>query len=433
MRIKDKPFEEGPNYKELLLWIVRLIIVDPYLILHNPNKLDHETQMSIFELFNGLVSLVHDSSMLDVAHASMQALLVLHRKENIEKWNTESPINTFWSISSQVLFSISQKLVQHQIHNYTDVLKWLREILLLRNMFLLHYKDSAYVGSNIPMAKHAQLKLEIVFFVYLWSVDVEAVKTAMSCFSLFCEEAEIRFGFDEMAVTQLLPNHNVYLELSATSNTITSGRNALQKKILSLLRKIEHPTQGNKQAWYDTFVYQQTLTKLFQSCPKSSKSDESSSFSSAELNSGSSSSSVAAALHHARLNKRRNNCSVSIGSMSSLSNPINSSINVSNSYNSAHFNAMGASNLISSSSTSSTLNSNNMNAAFSQEHELDDILAEWANMTGFLSALGSVWLPSKQQIKQNYIGSSPNELASAACQSQFNRSNMHTIPVVIYN
>jgi len=103
LRIKDKTQpEDGPNYKELLLWIVRLIIVDPYLMLHNPNKLDHETQMSIFELFNGLVSLVHDSSMLDVAQAAMQALLVLHQKENIDKWNPESPINTFWSISSQV-------------------------------------------------------------------------------------------------------------------------------------------------------------------------------------------------------------------------------------------------------------------------------------------------------------------------------------------
>jgi neurofibromin 1 len=179
LRIKDKTFEEGPNYKELLLWIVRLIIVDPYLMLHNPNKLDHETQMSIFELFNGLVSLVHDSSMLDVAHTSMQALIVLHQKENIEKWNPESPISTFWSISSQVLYSISQKLVQHHIQNYTDVLKWLREILILRNAFLLHYKDNAYIGSNIPMAKHAQLKLEIVFFIYLWSIDIDAVKTAM--------------------------------------------------------------------------------------------------------------------------------------------------------------------------------------------------------------------------------------------------------------
>ena len=131
-RIKDKSFEDGAcSHKELLLWIIRVIIVDPYLMLHNPNKLDHETQMSIFELFNGLVSLVHDSSMPDVAQAAMQALLVLHQKKNIEKWNTESPINTFWSISSQVLFSISQKLVQHHISNYTDVLMWLVSALLL--------------------------------------------------------------------------------------------------------------------------------------------------------------------------------------------------------------------------------------------------------------------------------------------------------------
>jgi neurofibromin 1 len=246
LKLKEKSFEDGPNYKELLLWIVRLIVVDPYLMLHNPNTLDHETQMSIFELFNGLVSLIHDSNMPDVAQAAMQALLVLHQKNNIDKWNPDAPVNTFWSISSQVLFSISQKLVQHQIYNYTDVLKWLKEILILRNAFLLAYKDNAYIGSNIPMAKHAQLKLEIVFFVYLWSIDVDAVKTAASCFSLFCEEAEIRYGFDEMAVMQLLPNHNVYLELAddMVTKIAVNERNSLQKQILFLLRKIEHPTQG---------------------------------------------------------------------------------------------------------------------------------------------------------------------------------------------
>ena len=421
LRIKDKAFEDGPNYKELLLWIVRLIIVDPYLMLHNPNKLDHETQMSIFELFNGLVSLVHDSSMLDVAQAAMQALLVLHQKENIEKWNPESPINTFWSISSQVLFSISQKLVQHQIHNYTDVLKWLREILILRNAFLLHYKDNAYVGSNIPMAKHAQLKLEIVFFVYLWSIDVDAVKTAMSCFSLFCEEAEIRFGFDEMAVTQLLPNHNVYLELSATSNTITSGRNALQKKILSLLRKIEHPTQGNKQAWYDTFVYQQTLTKLLQSYPKNNKIDDSSSFSVSELspvaNTGSS------VLHHSRIKNRRSGgqSSSSTNSANNFSNSGSSSVVLVGSSglpSQGSFNNPNGCNQMQS--TTTVINTSTLQAALSQEHELDDIIAEWANMTGFLSALGSVWLPNRQQPKHshtNFIVVTPESSSTTTASS----------------
>jgi neurofibromin 1 len=263
-------YDEGPNNRELLLWIVRLIIVDPYLMLHNPNKLDHETQMSTFELINGLVSLVHDTSMMpDVAHAAMESLLVLHETRNIELWNPEASINTFWSISSQVLFSISQKLVLHQIYEYTSVLRWLREILVLRNAFLLHHKDNAYLGSNIPMAKHAHTKLEIVFFIYLWSIDPEAVKIAMSCFALFAYEADIRFGFDETAVLALLPNYNIYMELSSASTTlVTTGRNALQKKILSLLRRIEYATPGNKQAWYDTFVSQQHLAKFLAVYPK---------------------------------------------------------------------------------------------------------------------------------------------------------------------
>ncbi|CAF0862260.1 unnamed protein product [Didymodactylos carnosus] len=332
---RDRQSEtDGPNNRELLLWIVRLIIVDPYLMLHNPNKLDHETQMSTFELINGLVSLVHDSSMPDVAHTAMESLLVLHEKENIELWNPEACINTFWSISSQVLFSISQKLVLHQIYNYTSVLKWLREILVLRNTFLLHHKDNAYLGSNIPMAKHAHMKLEIVFFIYLWSVDIDAIKTAMSCFSLFCEEAEIRFGFDEMAVLQLLPNYNIYMELSHASNTITSGRNALQKRILSLLRKIEHATQGNKQAWYDTYVSQQNVTKFLNVYPKRVE----------DLTGASSGGSSDSGAY--KFGKRRA-------------------------------------------------------GVHSTEHE--DIFHEWANMTGFLCALGSVWLPAKNRPGQHGI------------------------------
>jgi neurofibromin 1 len=207
--------------------------------------------------------------MPDVAHAAMESLLVLHETRNIELWNPEASINTFWSISSQVLFSISQKLVLHQIYEYTSVLRWLREILVLRNAFLLHHKDNAYLGSNIPMAKHAHTKLEIVFFIYLWSIDPEAVKIAMSCFALFAYEADIRFGFDETAVLALLPNYNIYMELSAASTTlVTTGRNALQKKILSLLRRIEYATPGNKQAWYDTFVSQQHLAKFLAIYPK---------------------------------------------------------------------------------------------------------------------------------------------------------------------
>lgn len=99
--------------------------------------------------------------MPDVAQEAMEALLVLHHPDKIEMWNPEAPINTFWDVSSQVLFSISQKLIQHQIMNYTDILKWLREILVCRNAFLLRHREYANVGSNIPICKQAHIKLEV--------------------------------------------------------------------------------------------------------------------------------------------------------------------------------------------------------------------------------------------------------------------------------
>lgn len=133
-------------------------------VCQNQGKAGHEIQSSTLELINGLVSLVHQPSMLsDVAQEAMEALLVLHHPEKIEVWNPEAPINTFWDVSSQVLFSISQKLIQHQIMNYTDILKWLREILICRNAFLSRHKEYANLGSQIPICKQAHIKLEVFY------------------------------------------------------------------------------------------------------------------------------------------------------------------------------------------------------------------------------------------------------------------------------
>ncbi|ESO97611.1 hypothetical protein LOTGIDRAFT_104331 [Lottia gigantea] len=256
------------NYKHILLWIVKLIHADPNLMLHNQGKPGHEIQRSTLELITGLVSLVHQPWMTDVAQKAMKALLCLHRPENIELWNPEAPMNTFWDISSQVLFYISQRLIQHQIVNYTDILKWLRDILVCRNRFLQKHSTIANVGSNKQICIQAHIKLEVVFFMYLWSFEIDAVLTAMSCFRLLCEEADIRCGADEMAVTQLLPNYNVYSELAATSTVLPTGRAALQKRIMALLRKIEVSTSGNSQAWEDTYRNWENVTRHIESSPK---------------------------------------------------------------------------------------------------------------------------------------------------------------------
>ncbi|XP_050410069.1 neurofibromin isoform X2 [Patella vulgata] len=316
------------NYKHILLWIVKLIHADPYLMLHNQGKPGHEIQRSTLELITGLVSLVHQPWMTDVAQKAMKALLCLHRPENIELWNPEAPMNTFWDISSQVLFYISQRLIQHQIVNYTDILKWLRDILVCRNRFLQKYSTIANIGSNIAICIQAHIKLEVVFFMYLWSFEIDAVLTAMSCFRLLCEEADIRCGSDEMAVTQLLPNYNVYSELAAASTVLTTGRAALQKRIMALLRKIEVSTPGNSQAWEDTYRNWENVTRNIESSPKKF---EDGGREIAEM---------------MRLKRKPPH----------------------------HANT---------------------------EHELEDQLNEWANMTGFLCALGSVRLSNKTSKTSN--------------------------------
>ena len=58
-------------------------------------KTGHEIQSSTLELINGLVSLVHQTTMPDVTGEAMEALLTLHQPEKIEMWNPEAPINTF--------------------------------------------------------------------------------------------------------------------------------------------------------------------------------------------------------------------------------------------------------------------------------------------------------------------------------------------------
>lgn len=68
--------------------------------------------------------------------------------------------------------------------------------------------------------------LQVVFLMYLWSIDIDGVQVAMSCFALLCEEADIRCVWDEVTatVTYLLPNYHVYQELAAASAILTTGR-----------------------------------------------------------------------------------------------------------------------------------------------------------------------------------------------------------------
>lgn len=143
--LKFKDFKEKTddlnNYKNLLIFFLQLIQSVPKLMLNSDLNNENDYQNTTMEIINGLVSLVIQTNMKEISDEAMSALLVLHEIDNIELWNPSSPIKTFWSISSQILLTISKKLIKHQLSNYGEILKWLREILKLRNIFLSKHKE----------------------------------------------------------------------------------------------------------------------------------------------------------------------------------------------------------------------------------------------------------------------------------------------------
>ncbi|XP_016125031.1 neurofibromin-like isoform X1 [Sinocyclocheilus grahami] len=274
LKFKEKTTDlDTRSHKYLLLALVKLIHADPKLMLHNPGKQGLEVHSSTADLITGLVQLVPFANMGDISQEAMEALLVLHQPEGIELWNPDAPMETFWDISSQVLFFICKKLFGHQLISSTEILKWLREILICRNKFLLRNKDRATAGSNIAICRQAQTKLEVCLYMFLWSPDMEAVLVAMSCFRFLCEEADIHCGAEDIPVQSLLPNYNTFMEFASVSNMMITGRSALQKRVMALLRRIELPTPGNTEAWEDTHAKWEHATKLILSHPKTKLED----------------------------------------------------------------------------------------------------------------------------------------------------------------
>ncbi|XP_065324888.1 neurofibromin-like [Gordionus sp. m RMFG-2023] len=281
LKFKDKS-EENPNYKQLLLCAIKLFNMKPILFLNHRSAQDHH-KFSVAELINALASLVHlASTMPEVAQEAMNALLHLHSPDIVPYWCfapnkgnigllSQNTLNfcqhmlNFWSISSQVILSVCQKLIQRHIPNYCNVLRWLWHVLTLRNEYMLNKPINFSANEqNLLIAKQMFLKLEVVCFTFIWSVNIDAVLISMSIFANLCKEVDIRCrcNNNEKLRNKICPNYEVYKEIAKTSSSLVpTGRAANQKQVLKLLRRIEYSTTATVQAWEDAYKSWEALSK----------------------------------------------------------------------------------------------------------------------------------------------------------------------------
>ncbi|OXB79091.1 UNVERIFIED_CONTAM: hypothetical protein H355_005967 [Colinus virginianus] len=254
LKFKEKPTDlETRSYKFLLLSLVKLIHADPKLLLCNPRKQGPETQGSTAELITGLVQLVPQSSMPDIAQEAME-----------QSDRTSCHFLFLYDVSGG---GTSQMSLDHE-----EMMRCAPGATLRKGKGNSSLESAAGCGGT-PICRQAQTKLEVALYMFLWSPDIEAVLVAMSCFRHLCEEADIRCGVDEVSVHNFLPNYNTFMEFASVSNMMSTGRAALQKRVMALLRRIEHPTAGNTEAWEDTHAKWEQATKLILNYPKTKMED----------------------------------------------------------------------------------------------------------------------------------------------------------------
>ncbi|KAJ9149291.1 GTPase-activator protein for ras-like GTPase [Pleurostoma richardsiae] len=157
----------------------------------------------------------------------------------------------FWKLSSLVLMSMCDKLEYQQFHvGLTSIHAYLESRLLL----LTSIPETSELSEEIPERTATSTKLEMLFLVSLCSADINTCQLVTSCINLFLEECRVIDTASESAKSSstLLRNGDVFREIASRGFRFT-GLVAFQKRIRSLLRRMQYPSAGILNAWEIAF------------------------------------------------------------------------------------------------------------------------------------------------------------------------------------
>ena len=79
----------------------------------------------------------------------------------------------------------------------------------------------------------------------LWSSEQNLVLLSMECFALLNEEASLVMTLDGNNQIHPPPLYTVYYKFGHESQQVTTGRAALQKRVMVILRQVNVATAGN--------------------------------------------------------------------------------------------------------------------------------------------------------------------------------------------
>lgn len=214
-----------------------------------------------------------------VKEAAAECLYKLHAPDYIMLWgHADRVMETFWKISSQVLFTLAKQLldIREKDNSLRELLDLLKRLLTSRNTFLEQHRDVATYGIDTRERLQCSIGLEVALLVSLCSADINICTLSIDCFRLLCTEVHLTERLDDpqSSSTTILENMVCYTELTSHYGVVT-GRKSQQRRIRRLLRTINHSSPGMLAAWEEAWKRWKFMTPLITRTSDDGKDDSS--------------------------------------------------------------------------------------------------------------------------------------------------------------
>ena len=230
----------------ILIKLVTLYKCDPALALYLKEEKQSE---EVRRLLTGMSDCSIFFDIPELSQAATETLLVMHKVENIERWYNGA--DDFWSTTSSVNLILASIVIERSDLDPKTVaqsLSLLENILTLRNQFINIRTDVVPTAASKHIRLFASTNLESAFLIHIGNSDTQIVsKCANVCRLLCAEVSTLRHVIDE-SDNSVVANYDGYSQL-AESSLLSTGRQAQQKAIRTILKKVDRRTPGNFVAW----------------------------------------------------------------------------------------------------------------------------------------------------------------------------------------
>ncbi|KAI0121575.1 GTPase [Hypoxylon sp. NC0597] len=251
-----KTSETSASTTAVICNILNFLDAAPMTLFDSPPPDSSEADKFYEEIFEAFVSclVTANDSIRALASGVAKKLLapngILSSLRKSKRLDSHSFGVKFWRLTSLVLMEMCEK---HEQQENDALLKSIHGYLESRLLLLSSIKEFA-VSEDIPERTATSTKLETLFLTSLCSPDIETCQLVTSCIGLFNEECRILDSTVDAGKTAnlILRNSEIFSEIASPDFRFT-GMMAFQKRIRSLLRRMQYPSAGILDAWEQAF------------------------------------------------------------------------------------------------------------------------------------------------------------------------------------